>query len=187
MKEALALSSVLPNMYRLLEEASPTQFQPFSATCFYSHSGPDFIVMEDLKEKGFKMAKRNLGLDMKHSMLVMRKIARHHASSAVLREKNPEIIHPFYESVYNKEFKEPLDNLFGKGMKNLANEVEGWPDYGNRYGTKLHNLAGRISDLLIEIMERHDNEFNALRHGDLWLNNMMFSYSDDTGEVEDVR
>jgi thiamine kinase-like enzyme len=42
-------------------------------------------------------------------------------------------------------------------------------------------------DFLIEDLERNDDDFNVFVHGDLWVNNMMFRYSDDTDEVVDVR
>lgn len=187
-REELALSSAVPSMHHLLEEASPSQFRPFSPKCLYRNSNPDAIVMEDLKEQGFKLPKRTLGLDMDHSMLVMRKLATFHASSVVLHEKNPQIIQPFYEHI-NEKIKGCIYMFFGRGMKSFANEVESWPDYKDRYAKKLQDIAEKTTDFMTEIIiKRDDNEFNVFRHGDLWLNNMMFLYSDETGKnVEDVR
>jgi thiamine kinase-like enzyme len=42
-------------------------------------------------------------------------------------------------------------------------------------------------DILIKDMQRNDDDFNVFVHGDLWLNNMMFRYIEDTDEVVDVR
>jgi thiamine kinase-like enzyme len=36
-------------------------------------------------------------------------------------------------------------------------------------------------------LKRNDDDFNVFVHGDLWVNNLMFRYSDDTNEVVDVR
>ena len=185
-REIKVLSTVTPAIYSLLEETGSTQLYPFAAQYFYSQSKPDLIVMGDLKEKGYKLADRCKGLDMDHSLLVMRKIARFHASSAVLNQKHPEIIETFYESIYNDDFREIIDGFFGNGMRTFAAEVENWPEYKDRFAEKLHNIADNTVDLMIKILTRDDNEFNVLRHGDLWVNNMMFLYS-DSGKVIDVR
>jgi thiamine kinase-like enzyme len=72
-------------------------------------------------------------------------------------------------------------------MENLAKEVEKWPVYSDQFASKLHRIADKSVDFLIKDMERNDDDFNVFVHGDLWLNNMMFRYSDDTHEVVDVR
>ena len=185
-RESMVLSSLIPAMYSLLQETSASKQNSLSPQHFYSQSNPDLIVMEDLKEEGYKLAERRRGLDMEHSLLVMRKIARFHASSAVLCEKYPEKIQPFYEGLLNGDYRANINAFYGKGMKNFATEVENWPKYKERFAEKLHNIADNTVDLMIKVLTRDDNEFNVLRHGDLWLNNLMFLYS-DSGKVIDVR
>ena len=163
-----------------------SQLEPFSPKHLHSQSSPELIVMEDLVEKGFRMAEKSSGLDMEHSLLVMRKIARLHASSAVLHEKHPGVFHPLYENVFREQFREFLQNYVGNAMKRFAIEVESWPEYKDRFAAKLHNLADKSTDTLIKSLRRDDNELNVFRHGDLSVKNMMFLYS-DTGSVEDVR
>jgi thiamine kinase-like enzyme len=72
-------------------------------------------------------------------------------------------------------------------MKSLAKEVEKWPIFNDRFAGKLHRFADKAADLLIKLLERDDDDFNVFVHGDLWKNNLMFRYSDDTNEVMDVR
>ncbi|KAJ9580967.1 hypothetical protein L9F63_023852 [Diploptera punctata] len=167
-KEYSVLSSVTPTMYKLLQEASIPQLHPFTPLCFYFHRTPDAIIMEDLKENGYKMAKRMLGLDIKHCMLVIRKLARFHASSAVLHVTSRDMFKPFHESVYSDV------SMSGQITKIV-------------FAEKLHNLANNTVDLLIKFQESDENDFTVFKHGDLWLNNMMFKYSDESGEVQDVR
>ena len=181
--------TIMPAVYRLLDNKSRGEFKPFTATCLYYHSGSpaSALVLDDLKEQGFWLADRTVGLDMQHCLLVMKAIAQQHAASAVLYLKDTEIFKPFNESFYCEQQRISLEMIFQRNMKNLAKEVEKWPLYNDRFACKLHRVADKVVDFLIKLGERGDDDFNAFIHGDLWKNNIMFRYSDETDEVMDVR
>jgi thiamine kinase-like enzyme len=143
--------------------------------------------MDDLKEQGFRLADRTVGLDMKHCLLVMKTLAQLHAASAVLHLKDPEIFKPFGESFFCERQRKFVESFFQTNMKNLAKEVENWPLYSDRFASKLHKLADKTADFLIKDLERNDDDFNVFVHGELWQNNMMFRYSDNTEELDGVR
>jgi thiamine kinase-like enzyme len=124
---------------------------------------------------------------MKHCLLVMKTLAQSHAASAVLHHKDPEIFKPFGESFYCERQRKLIEQLFKSTMQSVAKEVENWPLYSDRFASKLHRLADNSVDFMINDLERKDDDFNVLVHGDLWVNNLMFRYSDDTDEVVDVR
>jgi hypothetical protein len=181
--------TIIPAVYRLLEDKSPGQFQPCAPRCLYYQSGSPTpaIVLDDLKEQGFRMADRTDGLDMKHCLLVMKTLAQLHAASAVLHLKDPEIFKLFGESFFCERQRKYMEMSFQSTMECLAKEVENWPLYSDRFACKLHRLADKAVDILIKDLERNDDDFNVFTHGDFWLNNTMFRYSDDTDEVVDVR
>jgi thiamine kinase-like enzyme len=140
--------------------------------------------MEDLKAEGFKMADRACGLDLEHCLLVMKQIGRYHGASAVLQQKTPENVLYFHESIYRSKI---LDDFFKSAVTNLAQEVAKWPEYGERFSEKLLNLADNAYATFLDSLKRCEEEFNVLCHGDLRLNNMMFRYSEETGEITDIR
>ena len=181
--------TIMPAVYRLLDDKSPGEFHPFTARGLYYHSGSPAtaIVLDDLKEQGFRMVDRTVGLDMQHCLLVMKAIAQSHAASAVLHLKDPQIFKPFSESVYCERQRKILEVVYQSNLKSLAKEVEKWPFFNDRFACKLHRVADKAVDFLFKLLERDDDDFNVFVHGDLWVNNMMFRYCDDTDEVVDVR
>ena len=180
---------ILPSLHDLLSNSSLENYQPVSADLLYTVTDlpQQAIVMQDLKAQGFKMADRTRGLDLKHGLLVMKQMGRYHAASAVLQEKKPENFQCFLEGLYgNKEF-ETSAYFFRDGVTNLAQEVAKWPHYKERFSEKLLNVADNAYTKFLDSLKRHEEEFNVLCHGDLWLNNMLFRYSKETGEVTDIR
>jgi hypothetical protein len=181
--------TIMPTVYRLLDAKSPGEFQPCAARCLYYHSGSNAyaIVLDDLTEQGFRLADRTVGLDMQHSLLVMKAIAQSHAASAVLHFQEPEIFKPFSESFYCEQHRNTIELILQRTIKSLAKEVEKWPLFNNRFACKLHRVADKSVDCFIKLLERDEDDFNVFVHGDLWVNNIMFRYSEDTDEVVDVR
>ena len=188
-RESSALMTIMPVVYRLINDQSPRESKPLTARCLYYQYGSSAsaLVLDDLKEQGFRLADRTVGLDMQHCLLVMKAIAQQHAASAVLHLKDPDIFKPFNESLYCERQRTFIEVIFQNNMKSLAKEVEKWPIFNDRFASKLHRVADKTVDILIKLVERDDDDFNVFIHGDLWKNNMMFRYSDDTDEVMDVR
>lgn len=52
----------------------------------FKTEAPAILVLEDLKSSGFQLADRQAGFDMEHAVLVMKNLARFHASSIVYME-----------------------------------------------------------------------------------------------------
>ena len=188
-RESGALMTIMPAVYSLLVDKSPGKFQPFTAGCLYYQpwSPSPAIVLDDLKDQGFRMVDKTVGLDMQHCLLVMKALAQSHAASAALHLKDPELFKPFREGFYCERHRTNIELFFQSTMKSLAKEVEKWPLFNDRFACKLHRCADIVADFLIKILRRDDNDFNVFIHGDLWKNNMMFRYSDDTDEVMDIR
>ncbi|XP_046834812.1 uncharacterized protein LOC124431225 [Vespa crabro] len=160
----------------------------------------DLIAMEDLRERGFKMADRRKGLKFEHLKLVLKALAGFHALSLTLRETRPE------------EFLKLSNPNDGKGIQEVLFRIENEDWYRQYYKTAANNAIRMVSDGLPacmehrreEIMEKlnaflNDNVFfrtmselaaaqgplTVFCHGDCWINNILFRDQQDS-ETEDI-
>ncbi|XP_069692919.1 uncharacterized protein [Periplaneta americana] len=174
LRENLVYSDTLPRMEALLRDVVP-DLQPFSPRHVYSR--PGVLIMADLSPLGFRMADRHSGLDLDHCRLVISTIARFHAASVALHEREPGSMDQYDKGVFSDpKSRESIMRFFSGMAHSLASEVETWPGFGEKYAHKLHRVADKMLDKLIAASERDNNKFNVLNHCDLWVNNVMFRY-----------
>lgn len=149
---------------------------------FSEHPGIDNIVLEDLKVRNFKNADRLKGLDMDHCKGVLKLIAEFHAASAVYYEQNG----PYPDNLTVGIFREdllPIFVEFNKGIKSVLKPLmTSMKEYknGEYYAGKLfrtdHEAYYKKGHKHISVVNY--DQFNVLNHGDIWSNNIMFSYDD---------
>ena len=182
-KEAATYIDLHTPMLKSLKGALDEKFQPFAAKCIYKSTDPTAIVFEDLKRLGFRLATVKHGLDLNHCLMVMRTIAQYHAASLVLRHQEPSRFVPFEENKF--EDNNEMKGFFSSITKALRRHMETWAGY-EKYLNVLTKLEDSAMDTWLKAVKREDSGFNVLIHGDCWLNNMMFRYSQED-EVQDVR
>ena len=99
-------------------------------------------MLEDLKVGGFKLAKREEGLDKDHCLLVFRTLARYHAASAVQYKKDPEFFKIFFKNAYREHFRNSiLEAFFGNNIRHLANVMENWPEFDKRFSQQMKKIS----------------------------------------------
>lgn len=78
------MQNVMVDMNELLNEEN----YRLNARVFHAQlEDPSFLVLEDLAAQGFRMADKRSGLDLDHCILVMRGLAKFHATSVAVYEK----------------------------------------------------------------------------------------------------
>jgi hypothetical protein len=112
-------------MFLLLEEVSPVKYQPLAPKYLYSNSGyPSIMVMEDLKVRIFKVPEGTLGLDFEHSLSVVLTLARFHATSVVIRNKEPHVLKALMYQDRESFFRSNHDGVFNSSLRELKKEMK---------------------------------------------------------------
>ena len=180
--EGTFLTQVIPDFNNVLQSL---EFKKLNVpTCYYTcfKEEEEFNVLNDLRRDGFEMGNRKQGLDFEHISLVIKEIARLHASSYVLKERRnqclgeiyPFMLHNFFEDrtdPFNLMFDGFLKARYGSYMK-ILEKIEGYSK-AKEFITKYQNNL----DLWAQLTSANSNSvFQAVCHGDLWINNMLFRY-----------
>lgn len=147
---------------------------------------PICLVMEDLSTLGFRMANRQVGFDMDHTLLALRGLARLHAASVALCEKEPKHKKRYNNGMFAYSYPEAMRNFITTTMTALANEIETWPELGKTYADKFRMFIPHVYDKGVKTVTCNEDEFNVINHGDAWVNNMMFRYDDNGKPIQHI-
>lgn len=88
--EIIMMTTTLKEMEKILDDDTK-----FCAKCLYGQDNPPAIIIEDLTELGFRLADRQTGLDLQHSLLAIKNLAKFHASSVAVVEKASLFFHNY--------------------------------------------------------------------------------------------
>ncbi|EDV41618.1 uncharacterized protein Dana_GF17414 [Drosophila ananassae] len=147
----------------------------FGAKAYELPAGDYYVLLEDLRPRGFRNADRLQGLDQTHTENVLRKFAQWHAASAVRVEtKGP--FEPKYTAGLFKT-KDLVDALCTGSAKTLLKHVDKYEGH-KAYIEDLTSVSKKLFEVVDDLNTPKSDEFNALNHGDGWSNNIMFQYND---------
>ncbi|XP_063221341.1 uncharacterized protein LOC134530448 [Bacillus rossius redtenbacheri] len=187
--EIKVFRTILPKYQEILDKVAPGKFPPFAANYIFSEEKETrFLIVGDLAAERFRMAKRQEGLDLDHCKILMKTLGRYHATSVALHDINPSIVESFKENMFTEESsKDFVSNFTKMAIDSVTDMVRSWPECGVRMAGKLETLSSITHDIVKEQLRPDGNRLNVLIHGDLWVNNMLFKYDEETGDVHEVR
>lgn len=166
------------NLIPILLKNSTISWAPESYLATDGH----FIVMENLKS--FKtFPSKNLTFDFDHLEVAAKTLACFHAASVIYEEKNGVNIGEEFKEMMNEVAypKSPENHIRRNGLENAINVLSELmrliPTI--RDSTHYEEIMKRFPDTIRRIYEFSETSTkyrNVASHGDLWVNNLMFSY-----------
>ncbi|BES92905.1 Hypothetical protein NTJ_05712 [Nesidiocoris tenuis] len=155
------------------------------------HASSQLIVLQDLKPLGFGMADRLKGLDLDHSLLALKALAQFHGTSLAMKHSEPEKFQGIRSLTTELAFSQDSEPVFGASVENglkmaliALEEKNSEKTVGSSWTFfeavhKLNLLRGSVFRRLRAAVQPLE-PLGVLCHGDLWLNNMLFRYENNT-------
>ncbi|XP_055923413.1 uncharacterized protein LOC129953901 [Eupeodes corollae] len=170
-REMEIYDKIIPKLNALLEEiGDPDKMFPQTIAVEFERSA---IVFEDLSQRQYIMCDRTKGLDMEHVKLCLRKLAKMHATSAVLNEREPGTFKGYDRGMFNRHTNS-YRPFFEGLLVACSNMISQWDGY-KYYADKLNALKPKLMEYGKQVFDPIEGHVNVLAHGDFWVNNAMFN------------
>lgn len=137
---------------------------------YYDHRS---IVLEDLSARGYRIKDIRQRLNFDECKLVFEKIGKFHAATTALHAKQPRLFRNHRQGNVTSTVT-PMHLLYRNSIEScirVAKETSGL----QKYVPKLEVFAAEIVAKLCRVYAADDDTFRTFNHGDLWVNNVMFS------------
>ncbi|KAH8359879.1 hypothetical protein KR093_009301 [Drosophila rubida] len=145
----------------------------FGATAYEINAPDEYVLLEDLRPAGFQNIDRLVGLNKGHVLGVLKKLAQWHAVTAARIQFKGAYTQNYLQPTYADSMKSEIAQVAETLGKYLLKCLPKYDDY-ETYSEAVHNIQPKIVDLMYGLNKPDPEDFNALAHGDLWTNNILF-------------
>lgn len=170
-REAVLYNIILPAFETFQKESNIPIKDLFIYPKCYS-ANDEHLLLEDLSVKGFKMHNRFDSFDENHLKLSLTSLARYHAISFAMKEKQPEL----YEKLSNLVEKSVLRDFFHPMLEGIPIKIISLV----KDEKKIEKLKRYSVDIVSKFYSYINSEmaypYNVICHGDCWNNNLLYRY-----------
>lgn len=182
-REVFVYNELFPELVKFQNEKkieSSTGFFNFPKCYFAEFSverNESVIIMEDLRESGYKMLSQPLPVNFEHTKLLVEALGRLHAVSFALKAQKPELFEKFR---LMKDFvfeKYDAANFTGKILGNIEKAAETIDDSDSESREKVLRLKTDYFQITEELIDPDLAEpYTVVGQGDCWTNNLVYKY-----------
>lgn len=195
-REITGYEQFLPALVKFQKEKGISETDGFFSfpKCYGTYADDEkfefAIVLEDLRNRGFRMWNKYKSIDFKHVQLALIELGKLHALSFALRQHQSEIFAQFQQlksAMYKSLYEYPGSTTFFE--RNFDRAIQALhPNEDTEEIKKITFLRNNFKDIFrLSVSGANAEPFTVFCHGDFWNNNMMFQYdSDDSFEPKRV-
>ncbi|KAH8417165.1 hypothetical protein KR222_005490, partial [Zaprionus bogoriensis] len=153
----------------------------FGADAYEINAPDEYVLLEDLRPSGFTNIDRLEGLDKAHVLGVLTKLAQWHAVSAARVLFRGAYTQNYLTPIYADSMRNEIGQVADTLGKYLLKCLPKYDDY-ETYSEAVRTMKSKLVDLMFSLNKPDPEDFNALVHGDLWTNNILFQHNGDSAE-----
>ncbi|XP_067007874.2 uncharacterized protein [Anabrus simplex] len=170
----------------------------WSSKCLFT--GDEVIVLEDLAEKGFRISGSACVMDFNHCVVTLRGLAAMHAASFIVEVRKRKMLGDHYtllddystsltENFIVNEGENRVKFWFLSSLDALNSLVPHLTKYGkqSKHYQEVKQKFRATCENIVNFVKPSKKYKNVICHGDLWSNNIMFSYDEDQETPREVR
>ncbi|XP_072930772.1 uncharacterized protein [Epargyreus clarus] len=180
-REVIFFSKILPTLVATQKSLGATEnLQSYIPVCFDWHCDGrnDFLLLEDLAERGYVSIQKNLTICKKNATL--KTLAHFHAVSLALRVKKPDVFKKIADELdeiyYFEENRTWYDEYLQEAIKiDVATLAEYENPETSIYYKKLIELLNKNAYTLLINLASERGSNPVICHGDAWCCNFMYS------------
>lgn len=148
-----------------------------------SETRTSFLIMENLRQKNYVMLPKERINPIDNELLVMRELGKLHAISFAMKDQRPNEFEEF------KKLNEVSVNVYLKAQLKpfapivIARVIDALDK--PQHKIIMQNFQTNFIERLEKLINDPSNDaFCVMNHGDLWTNNILFQYSNDSVSSE---
>ncbi|XP_055539001.1 uncharacterized protein LOC129726398 [Wyeomyia smithii] len=164
--------------------------------CYYTHSNMEkleaVVIMEDLREKHFRMWNKYVPVDYEHTRMLLEQLGKLHAISFAMREQQPERFFAFKRLIdpmkimIEMDPDKGIDKLFGDVYQRAIVTLDDAKDA--KVKELMKKLEDKVTKHYVDCVTVDDSDpYAVIGHGDCWINNMMYMYEEESPVPVDIR